>query len=94
MHICFLTITYHSASAGGGAESYISTMAEALVERGHRVSIIALGEGNLSNGQVRLIQLPAPRWHWFLYRGLPFGKSMAMPVRELEWSRRAWAALM
>ncbi len=94
MHISFLLPAFHSASGGGGAESYVSTMAEALVERGHRVSIIALGEGNLSNGPVRLIQLPAPSWHWFLYRGLPFGKSMAMPVRELEWSRRAWSALM
>jgi len=94
MHISFLLPAFHSASGGGGAESYVSTMAEALVERGHRVSIIALGKGNLSNGQVRLIQLAAPRWHWFLYRGLPFGKSMAMPVREIEWSRRAWSALM
>jgi glycosyltransferase involved in cell wall biosynthesis len=94
MHVCFFTITYHSPTGGGGAESYVSTMAEALVERGHRVSIIALGGGNLRNGRVRLIQLAAPNWHWFLYRGLPFGKSMAMPVREIEWSRRAWSALM
>ena len=69
-------------------------MAEAFVERGHRVSIIALGGGNLSNGNVRLIQPDARNWHWFLYRGLPFGKSMAMPVREIEWSRCAWSALM
>jgi glycosyltransferase involved in cell wall biosynthesis len=94
MHIAFLLSAFHSASGGGGAESYVSTMAEALVERGHRVSIIALGGGNLSNGHVRLVQLAAPNWHWFLYRGLPFGKSMAMPVREIEWSRRAWSALM
>jgi len=94
MHICFLTSGYHSLAEGGGAESYISTMAEAFVERGHRVSIIALGEGNLSNGHVRLVQVAAPSWHWYLYRGLPFGKSMAMPVREVEWSRRAWSALM
>ena len=94
MHIGYLLSAYHSASAGGGAESYVSTMAEAFVARGHRVSIIALSGGNISNGHVRLIQLAAPSWHWFLYRGLPFGKSMAMPVREIEWSRHAWSALI
>jgi len=85
---------FHSASAGGGAESYVSTMADALLERGHRVSVIALGEGNSVDTQVRVMRLAAPNLHWLLYRGLPFGKSMAMPVREIEWSRRAWSALM
>ena len=94
MHIAFMLSAFHSASGGGGAESYVSTMAEGFVERGHRVSIIALGGDNLSNGRVRLVQLTAPNLHWLLYRGLPFGKSMAMPVREIEWSRRAWSALV
>jgi len=93
MHISFLLSAFHSASAGGGAESYVSTMADALLERGHRVSIIALGEPSVSNGRLKMIQVARPNLHWFLYRGLPFAKSFAMPVREIEWSRCAWSAL-
>ncbi len=93
MHIGYLLSGYHSASAGGGAESYVSTIAAALVERGHRVSIIALGGDSLSNRDVHVVQRTAPNLHWFLYRGLPFGKSWAMPVREIEWSRAAWSAV-
>jgi glycosyltransferase involved in cell wall biosynthesis len=93
MHICFLLSAHHSDAAGGGAESYVSTMADALLERGHRVSIIALGEPSVTNGRLRTIQVAKPNLHWFLYRGLPFAKSFSMPVREIEWSRCAWSAL-
>ncbi|HEY8188551.1 MAG TPA: glycosyltransferase family 4 protein [Pyrinomonadaceae bacterium] len=93
MHISFLLSAFHSASAGGGAESYVSAMADALLERGHRVSVIALGEPGVRNGRMRMIQVARPNLHWFLYRGLPFAKSFAMPVREIEWSRCAWSAL-
>src|SRR5207244_11063024 len=94
MHIAFLLSECHSSSAGGGAESYVSTMADALVERGHRVSIIAMGKGNSSTPGVRFIRLAPANMHWFLYRSLPVAKSLAMSVREIEWSRRAWSALM
>ena len=93
MHISFLLSAFHSPNGGGGAESYVSTMADALLERGHRVSIIALGEPGVSNGRLRTIRIATPNLHWFLYRGLPFAKSLAMPVREIEWSRCAWSAL-
>lgn len=93
MHISFLLSAFHSDSAGGGAESYVSTMADALIERGHRVSIIALGQSSVSNGRLRTIHIRRPNLHWFLYRGLPLGKSFAMPVREIEWSRCVWSAL-
>ncbi len=94
MHIAFLLSEFHSSSAGGGAESYVSTLADALVERGHRVSIIAMGKGDSSEKNVRLIRVDRSNLHWLLYRGLPFAKSLAMPVREIEWSRRAWSALI
>ena len=94
MHITFLLSEFHSASAGGGAESYVSTIADALVERRHRVSIIAMGEGNSRQERVRLIRLAPPNLHWLLYRNLPFAKSLAMPVREVEWSRRVWSAVV
>jgi glycosyltransferase involved in cell wall biosynthesis len=93
MHICFLLSAFHSPSVGGGAESYVSTMADALVDQGHRVSIVAFGQADRSNGQLRLLEVKKPNLHWLLYRGLPFAKSLAMPVREIEWSRRMWSAL-
>lgn len=93
MHICFLLSAFHSASVGGGAESYVSTMADALVEQGHRVSIIAFGQADHSKTHLSLIEVQKPNLHWFLYRGLPVAKSLAMPVREIEWSRRMWSAL-
>ncbi|HEY0430857.1 MAG TPA: glycosyltransferase family 4 protein, partial [Pyrinomonadaceae bacterium] len=94
MHVCFLLSAFHSASAGGGAESYVSTMADALVEQGHRVSVIAFGEGDSHDGPLRVHQIRKPNLHWYVYRGLPFAKSLALPVREIEWSRRMWSALV
>ena len=93
MHICFLLSAFHSTSVGGGAESYVSTLADALVEQGHRVSIIAFGQADHSKSQVCLTEVEKPNLHWFLYRGLPVARSLAMPVREIEWSRRIWSAL-
>jgi glycosyltransferase involved in cell wall biosynthesis len=69
-------------------------MKAALEERGHRVSIIAFGEANGLNGHRGRTKLAPANLHWFLYRGLPAAKSLAMPIREIEWSRRAWSALM
>lgn len=91
MHICFMLTAFHSSSHGGGAESYVSTMADALVERGHRVSVIAFGNAEHQPG-VRLRSVQQPNLHWYLY-GLPLLRSLTMPVREIEWSRSMWAAL-
>jgi glycosyltransferase involved in cell wall biosynthesis len=94
MHVCFLLPDFHSDAAGGGAESYVSTMADALREKGKRVSVIAFGNRNSDLPLEGLIQVNKPNLHWYVYRGLPFAKSLALPVREVEWSRRAWSALM
>lgn len=93
MHIAYLLSGSHSASGGGGAESYVRTMADALIERGHRVTVLAIGQREETNGSLRLKNIKSPNLHWYLYRALPIGKSVAMPVRELEWSRAAWSAL-
>src|SRR5690242_16949096 len=95
MHVCYLAGEYHDAAGGGGAESYVKTMTHALTNVGHQVSVIALGKNNEQtlDGRVRVIQAPVKNLHWYLYRGLPFGKSLAQPVREIEWSRVAWSAL-
>jgi glycosyltransferase involved in cell wall biosynthesis len=93
MHVAYLLSGFHSQSGGGGAESYVSTMAEDLIERGHRVSIIALGEPAVINGGPRLVKVRQPNLHWFVYRALPFGKSLAMTLREFEWSRTGWSAV-
>jgi glycosyltransferase involved in cell wall biosynthesis len=94
MHIAYLLSGSHSESGGGGAESYVRTMADALIECGHRVTIMALGQREETNGSLRLKNIKSPNLHWYLYRALPIGKSVAMPVREVEWSRRCWSAVM
>jgi glycosyltransferase involved in cell wall biosynthesis len=94
MHICFLLSAFHSASSGGGAESYVSTLADALVEQGHRVTVIAFGDSDGHEGSPQVRHLRKPNLHWLIYRGLPFAKSLALPVREMEWSRRIWSALI
>jgi glycosyltransferase involved in cell wall biosynthesis len=92
MHICYLTIDSHSAQAGGGIASYILSLAQTFRDWGHCVSIITLASENydrLESG-VRQIGVKAPNLHWYLYRGLPVGKSLNGLVRELEWSRSLW----
>jgi glycosyltransferase involved in cell wall biosynthesis len=95
MHICFFSAEHHSEVGGGGAESYVNTMAQALTGIGHQVSVIAFGKHNEQrfDERVRVIKSSARNWHWYLYRGLPLGKSFAQPVREIEWSQCAWSAL-
>lgn len=94
MHIAYLLSGSHSESGGGGAESYVRTMADALIKCGHRVTILAIGQREETNGSLRMKNIKSPNLHWYLYRTLPIGKSVAMPVRELEWSRAAWRALV
>lgn len=67
-------------------------MADALVERGHRVSVIAFGDKGHQRGGLRLRAVRQPNLHWYLYR-LPLAKSLTMPLREIEWSRSMWDAL-
>lgn len=66
-----------------------------MVARGNRVTVVSLGQRMAihHDGEVRVTETPAPHLHWYLYRGLPLGKSLNLPVREIEWSRRAWTAL-
>ena len=95
MHICFVMPDYHSARGGGGVESYVGTVAPAMTDRGHQVTVVALGQRTAIywDGPVKVVEVRAPRLHWYLYRSLPLAKSLALPMREIEWSRRAWSAL-
>ena len=94
MHVAYLSIDSHSGSSGGGIASYIATMAEALTEAGHRVTVISLGAATKSYraGKVRVHQLSQPNLHWYFYRCL-FKSSLATVIREIEWSHRLWSKL-
>ena len=96
MHICYLTIDYHSSQSGGGIASYLTTIAEAMTQMGHRVTIIALARRNNTDqdGRIAVREVKSPNVHWYLYRVLPAAKSLALPVREVEWSRRLWSELV
>jgi hypothetical protein len=87
MHVCFAAIDYHGLNGGGGIASYVETIGEALVARGHQVSIIAKGERlkiEERNG-LKVVWLPFGNLHWYFYR-LHFPSVFILPVRELEWS--------
>src|SRR5690348_9329375 len=96
MHICYLTTDYHSTAVGGGIASYVSSMADAMTTLGHNVTVITLGRHNRSSrkGSIQVREVASPNTHWYLYRALPIGKSLALPIRELEWSHRLWSALL
>lgn len=95
LHICYLSVDMRTRHSGGGISSYLCSLTPALVADGCRVTIIALAtkcSDNLVDG-VRVIGVKSPNLHWFIYRLLPVGKSLNLPVREIEWSRRLWARL-
>lgn len=87
MHICYLAIDHHVDAAGGGIASYVDTLARALVEKGHRVTVVARGnkhETTVSDG-ITLVRVPLGNVHWYLHK-LRFPLGLPLIVREVEWS--------
>jgi glycosyltransferase involved in cell wall biosynthesis len=95
IHVGYLLSGYHSASAGGGAESYISTMADGLIKAGCRVTMVVLSDKNETSyeGPVRVVKVRSPNWHWRFYRCAPRGKPWNLVIREIEWSFVGWNAV-
>jgi hypothetical protein len=87
MHICYVAIDHHVDAAGGGIASYVDTLARALVEQGHRVTVVARGskhETTFSDG-ITLVRVPLGNLHWYLHK-LRFPLGVPLIVREIEWS--------
>jgi len=92
MHICYASIDYHGATSGGGIASYTQAIAEELVRRGHRVTVLAKARGadppavRVQAG-VKVHWLQLGDLHYYLGRP-PGGRALiSAPVREWEWSR-------
>jgi glycosyltransferase involved in cell wall biosynthesis len=67
----------------------------ALVEVGHRVTVIANSRdaaGEVTRGAVRVLNVRLPSVHWYCSRLPLVGDTLALPLRQLEWSRTFAAA--
>ena len=88
MHICFVAIDFHSRSGGGGIASYVSTLGSALVQQGHRVTVLAKGNRRSiteENG-ITTVVWPFYNVSWYWHRIRVLGQSAVLPLREIEWS--------
>lgn len=75
---------------GGGIAAYLRAMVPVLLESGHRVTIIA-GARDFSTrcaveGSLRVVHTRLPSLHWYLARLPLCGRSVVLPLRQLEWS--------
>jgi len=92
MRICFVTIDSHVSGNGGGIASYVRTISQALIARGHIVHVVTFGKSarTWEKDGVHIHEVAKPQIHWYMHRLLPIGKEWALPVREIEWSHALW----
>jgi glycogen synthase len=88
VHIVYVAIDYGSRGEGGGIASYVTTVTSGLIERGHRVTVLAKGDtrGDTREGKLRVLRAPLGNLHWYAHR-LHAPSIAVQPLRELEWSR-------
>jgi glycosyltransferase involved in cell wall biosynthesis len=88
MHICFNALDYPSRLGGGGVGNQVRLLARALVDAGHRVTVIALTQRGLpdceDDGGIRVYRVKCGNWHWYLSRVPLLGRLLTLPVREFE----------
>ena len=90
MHIGFLTFESPFGAKGGGVASYLRAAIPALLDAGHRVTLITANpDGSVPGGyenRLRVIVVSLPNTHWYLSK-LPLAREIVtLPVREAEWS--------
>jgi hypothetical protein len=92
MHICFNALDYPSPLGGGGVGNQVWLLAHALVDAGHKVSVVALAQKGLppvsDDGGVRVYRVACGNIHWYASRLPLLGALFALPIRQLE---RSWA---
>ena len=91
MHIGFLTIeSPMSSTQGGGIAAYLRAIIPALIQAGHRVTVIAndhnVGIHYRNNDALRLVHIRLPSLHWYLSKFPIVSKSVVLPLRQVEWS--------
>jgi glycosyltransferase involved in cell wall biosynthesis/LmbE family N-acetylglucosaminyl deacetylase len=87
MHICFPSLTYplnDEPASGVGAQ--VRLLAEALRNAGNAISVIDFAQNATINDDhgIAVHRVPPTRFHWYLRKLLVVGKSLALPIRELE----------
>lgn len=91
MHICFASFDYPGEFGGGGVGTYVQTIGRELVRQGHRVSVIALKRGNepdrTEDKGLRIFWFRSGDFHWYVSKLPLIGRTLALPIRELEYSR-------
>jgi glycosyltransferase involved in cell wall biosynthesis len=89
MHIGFLSFESPFASGGGGIAAYLRAMIPALIDAGHRVTLIAPAEGRETSPRppsLRIVPVRLPNAHWYASKFPPARRLLSLPLRELEWS--------
>ncbi len=97
MHLGFTSTESPFDPGGkGGIASYLAALLPALVELGHRVTLVAFA-GEQADFQVsrdlRVLHLRQPNAHWYLSKLGRLGRGLAGPARQLEWSWRFFREL-
>jgi glycosyltransferase involved in cell wall biosynthesis/LmbE family N-acetylglucosaminyl deacetylase len=96
MHICFPSLTYPlNDEPASGVGSQVRLLAQALKETGNAISVIDFSQNAAINDDhgVAVHRVPPTRFHWLVFKALFIGKSLALPVRELENSFAVWRAV-
>ncbi len=97
MHFGFLALDYPSAESGGGVGTQIRLLAKALVEAGHRVSVVALRESGTPerarDGGVDVHRVSPGNLHWYLSRIPGMNALLVTAIREVEYSKAVWTAV-
>lgn len=90
MHIGFLTFESPFGSNGGGVASYLRGAIPALIDSGHRVTLITASRGgdgpNPYPDTLRMVTVKLPQAHWYVSKLPLAGKFLTLPLREAEWS--------
>jgi glycogen(starch) synthase len=93
MHVGFVSLDYPSHGGGGGVGTQVRTLAKALVQAGHRVTVVALaapGQPSIRVDEgIKVYRVERGNVHWYATKVPMIGAMLSLTIRELEYS---WAA--
>jgi glycosyltransferase involved in cell wall biosynthesis/LmbE family N-acetylglucosaminyl deacetylase len=94
MHICFPSLSYPlNGEPASGVGSQVRLLGHALAEAGHSISVVDLAsEPNVITDApgINVYRVCAGKLHWFAGKLPLVGKSLSVPLREIEYSYAVW----
>jgi glycosyltransferase involved in cell wall biosynthesis len=98
MNICFATLSYPlNGRATSGVGSQVQTIAHSLIDSGNTVSVLNLTTqrsrteaDERDERGVEIYHVRSSNLHWFAGKLPLIGKSLALPVREIEYAVAVW----